>query len=516
MSQPLASTARDGVCFPQGGDGRSSTGATGRAIFADSARGVDAALAERIEHTRDWRSGYLRPVRDIVAAAATNPDAALRVSTDGLESAHRRFRFARSGIEESLATVMAEAAEPRFDSVTIEGRVAAERDFSLPYAGKRLFGDDLRRQVDRWVSDGITEPSFAEAINTLMDNPDWLDLRDVDIALLGAGAEMAPTRSLLRWGARVHAVDLPRPDAWRRLIEIARNTAGSLRVPVRLGEHGDAPIVTGGLVHPDDDTAIAEVAGADLLADTPHIRTWLDEIDGPLILGTYVYADGAGHVLLSMASDAIATDLLARRDNVMLAYLATPTDVFMVPMSAVEESRRRWETRGISGVLQSPLRLLNQFQPNNPETIVTTDGVEVGLNDSLVSQQGPNYALAKRLQRWRALSARASGTTVSLNLAPPTRTQSVVKNRLLAAAYAGAGRFGIEVFEPATSTALMAALLVHDLRNPASAANPATVLSNPMDLFVQGANHGGLWRAAYSPRSVLGIAAVLGMFESRA
>ena len=516
MPPPSVSVTRDGVCFPQGGDGLRSTGATGRAIFADSARGVDAALAERIEHTRDWRSGYLRPVRDIVAAATKSPDAALTISSDGLASAHRRFRFARSGAEQSISEVMAQPGEARFDSVTIEGRVAADRDFSLPYEGKRLFGDDLRRQVDRWVLDGITEPSFAEAIHTLMDNPDWLDLRDVDIALLGAGAEMAPTRSLLRWGARVHAVDLPRPDAWRRLIEIARNTAGSLRVPVRRGDQGNAPIVTGGVVHPDDDTAIAEVAGADLLADTPHIRTWLDEIEGPLILGTYVYADGAGHVLLSMASDAIATDLIARRGNVMLAYLATPTDVFMVPMSAVEESRRRWETRGMSGILQSPLRLLNQFQPNNPETIFTSDGVEVGLNDSLVPQQGPNYALAKRLQRWRALNARAAGTTVSLNLAPPTRTQSVVKNRLLAAAYAGAGRFGIEVFEPATSTALMAALLVHDLRNPAAAANPATSLSNPMDLFVQGATHGGLWRAAYSPRSVLGIAAVLGMFESRA
>jgi hypothetical protein len=366
------------------------------------------------------------------------------------------------------------------------------------------------------VRDGITEPSFAEAIHTLMDNPDWLDLRGVDIALLGAGAEMAPTRSLLRWGARVHAVDLPRPAAWQRLIEITRNTAGSLRVPIRLGTQGDAHVTLDGLVHHDDDTAIAEVAGADLLTHAPEIRTWLDEVPGPLVMGTYVYADGAAHVLLSVAADAIAADLLTRRDNVMLAYLATPTDVFMVPMSAVEESRRRWETRGLNGLLQSPLRLLNQFQPNNPETLVTSEGLEVGLNDSLVPQQGPNYALAKRLQRWRALSARASGATVSLNLAPPTRTQSVVKNRLLAAAYAGAGRFGIEVFEPATSTALMASLLVHDLRNPAAAANPRTVLSNPMDLFVQGANHGGLWRAAYSPRSVLGFAAVIGMFEARA
>jgi hypothetical protein len=34
---------------------------------------------------------------------------------------------------------------------------------------------------------------------------------------------------------------------------------------------------------------------------------------------------------------------------------------------------------------------------------------------------------------------------------PPTRTRSVMKNRALAAAYAGAHRFGVEVFEPATS-----------------------------------------------------------------
>src|SRR5262249_60393369 len=76
-------------------------------------------------------------------------------------------------------------------------------------------------------------------------------------------------------------------------------------------------------------------------------------------------------------------------------------------------------------------------------------GADPGINDSLVPQQGPNYALAKRLQRWRAAVAREAGTTVSLNVAPPTRTRSVMKNRTLAAAYAGAHRFRGEVFEPA-------------------------------------------------------------------
>ncbi len=506
----------EGVCFPAGGDGKRSTSATGRAIFADCVRGVDSSLAERIEHTRDWRSGYLTPIRDIVAAATLTPAAALQVSSDGLASAHRRFRFGRDGQELNLGEAMATFSASGFGSVQVQGAAQLESDLSLPYHGRRLFGRHLRDQVDKWVDDGIAEPSFGEAIHLVLDNPEWLDLRGVDIALLGAGAEMGPIRSLLRWGATVHAVDLQRPAIWQRLIDIARSTAGSIRIPIELDADGNPPLVVDGLVHPEDDLAIANVAGANLLTHTPEVRTWLAEIRQPFVLGTYAYADGSQHVLLSMAADAVVVDLLERRRDISLAYLATPTDTFMVPLEVVLESRRRWDARGLSGLLQTPLRTLKQFEPNYQQTIFAGDGTEVGLNDSLISQQGANYALAKRLQRWRALVARSTGTPVSINLAPATRTQSVVKSRALAAAYAGAGRFGIEVFEPATSTTLMAALLVHDLRNPSATANPATQLQNPMELFVQGANHGGLWRAAYSPRSVLGIAALFGMFESRA
>jgi hypothetical protein len=109
------------------------------------------------------------------------------------------------------------------------------------------------------------------------------------------------------------------------------------------------------------------------------------------------------------------------------------------------------------------------------------------------------------VQRWRAIAAQADGHPVSANVAPATTTHSVTKNRLLAAAYAGAGHFGVEVFAPHTSRTLMAALLVHDLR--AQTPPPA----HPDDLFVSAAAHGGLWRAAYNPRSVLGIAAVAGL-----
>jgi hypothetical protein len=131
-------------------------------------------------------------------------------------------------------------------------------------------------------------------------------------------------------------------------------------------------------------------------------------------------------------------------------------------------------------------------------------GADPGVCDSLIPQQGPNYALAKRVQRWRATVARDLGVLVSMNVAPPTRTRSVLKNRALAAAYVGAPRFGVEVFEPATTKTLMAALLVHDLYRD----GPAQ--AHPWQDEAHEAAHGGLWRIAYAPRSALTLAALMG------
>lgn len=49
----------------------------------------------------------------------------------------------------------------------------------------------------------------------------------------------------------------------------------------------------------------------------------------------------------------------------------------------------------------------------------------------------------------------------------------------------------------------MAALWIHDLRNESSVANPETVLDHPLELMMEGANHGGLWRVAYLARTAL-------------
>jgi hypothetical protein len=96
-----------------------------------------------------------------------------------------------------------------------------------------------------------------------------------------------------------------------------------------------------------------------------------------------------------------------------------------------------------------------------------------------------------------------------MNVAPPTRTRSVLSNRVLAAAYAGAGRFGVEAFDPDTTRTLMAALLVYDLCAGGQAQ------AHPGQDEAHAAAHGGLWRIAYTPRSALPLAALMGYRAAR-
>ena len=481
----------DGLVFPLAGDAGRSTSALGRAVVGDALRAVDPVGSRAAGGETNWRRGYVGHFRRVLEAGLTSPKAAVAIAVDGLASLHERMRFVRpNGDEVALGEVFHADSEP-LETVTVAGAGTADRDVSLPYRGERLRGDALARQLDTWVRNGVIEPSCADAVREVAAHPDWLDLADQRIAVLGAGAEMGPVRSLLRWGADVVAVDLPRPAVWSRLFEINARYGGRLHVPARPG--------AGSLV---------DRAGADLLHDLPDVAAWLDGIDGRLVLGNYVYADGATNVRVSMAVDTLGAYLCDRRPDTALAFLATPTDVFAVPADAVEQSGRGYGRRTTVSRLRKPLRVLSAGRLLRRNY---APGADPGICDSLVPQQGPNYALAKRLQRWRATTARAAGTTVSFKVAPPTRTRSVLKNRALAAAYAGAHVFDVEVFEPATSNTLMAILLVHDLRNPAAGA----AREHPWMDEAYGAAHGGLWRAPYAPRSALGLAALLGLGGAR-
>jgi hypothetical protein len=491
----------EGVVFPLSADGRRSTSALGRAVVADALRPVDPVGALSAEQETNWRSGYLSHFRRLVEAGLPSKAAALSVARDGLDSLHARMRVTGpGGTETELDAMLSAPAKASFAMVSVPGAGPRETELSLPYRGERLRGDALARQLETWVSGGVIEPSCAQAVREVAAHPEWLPLPGQTVIALGAGAEVGPLEVLLRWGVRVAGVDLPSPPVWKRVLRMARQGAGELLVPVN--REAEAAL------HPDTgDEAIARWAGINLVREVPDAADWLAGLGGPLVLGNYVYGDGAANVAVCAAADALTVRLQAARDDVALAFLATPTDVFAVPPDAVAHSVRAYAARSRTAKLAGrPLRAVSRGRLLRRAYV---PGADPGINDSLVPQQGPNYALAKRLQRWRATVAREAGTTVSLNVAPPTRTRSVTKNRTLAAAYAGAHWFGAEVFEPATTRMLMAALLVHDLR----ATGPAH--AHPWQDEAHAAAHGGLWRIAYAPRSALGLAALLGYAAAR-
>ncbi|NHA67445.1 Rossmann-fold NAD(P)-binding domain-containing protein [Phycicoccus flavus] len=485
-----------GVVFPEV-DGRRSTSATGRAVVADALRPVDPVGADAAARETSWRSGYGPHFRRLVEAGLPSYGAARSIAEAGLASVHARMRWAPQDGEEQvlgaamagpLAEMSAGSAE-RVGTETVAGTGRPDTALTVPYRGRRLAGDDLRRQLDTWVAAGVVEPSLREAVTAVLENPDWLRLDGRTVVVLGAAAEMGPLRALLRWGATVAAVDLPRPDLWTRLLDDTRDLAGRLVVPVRPG--------------PED---LPQRAGLDVLHDLPAASAWTSALPGPLVLGNYVYADGSTNVRVSVAVDALTEAVRRQRSEVALAFLATPTDVFAVPGAAVDAAVEAYAQRRTSKLLRVPLRTVSGGRLLRRNYL---PGVDPGINDSVVTQQGPNYLLAKRVQRWRATAARAEGAAVSFKVAPPTRTRSVVRNRALAAAYSGAHRFGVEVFEPGTANTLMAALLVHDLvaRPPAQ--------DHPWQDEAFAAAHGGLWRCAYDPRSALGLAALLGAASAR-
>ncbi len=476
------------LTFPADGDRRPSTPVL-KAILAQAAQPVDADLAKDITADKDWRNDYVDLFGRATLAAASSKEAAIEMARAGLEAMHDTLVLAKDAEHPNAANevVLSKTelnATRALESQTIPGTAAAERELRVPYKGKQLSGQQLIDQLGDWVERQIVEPSFAAAISEVVRNPEWLSLPGKRVAMIGAGSEMGPLEPLLRWGVDVLAINLPLDRVWDRIRAKAQRGAGSVTAAV------------------DADGTL----GIDLRSHAGDALGWLSDAGegADLVIGMYAYADSAAHVQVTSAADLVIERMLAARPDTALSWLATPTDAYLVPADVVEVGHRAWAERNWVKYLQKPVNLASRgmfFEPSYSR--VAADGR--GLADILVPQQGPNYAVAKRLQRWRGVLAESEGHRVSFNVAPATWTHSVTKNQVLAAAYAGAGSFGVEIFEPDTARSLMAALLVHDL------SAPAPERAHPEDLFSDQAAHGGLWRVGYEPRTALPFAAIGGL-----
>ena len=472
-----------GVQFPADPSGTRSTGSLAKEVVSEALSAIDPGARARVMGVKNWRKAYIAPFVEMVACGVHSDEDYKKVCATALDALQSHMVAVVDGTEIPMKDYLS-TVEPAFvpDTEEIAGTAQKATELTIPVGGKELSGAALAGQIEQWRAAGVVEPSTADALLAVQAHPEWLSLPGREMVVLGLGSEMGPANVLLRWGATVLGVDLPSSKVWERMR--SGSFAGTLRIPIVDGK-----------------------PGLDLLRQLPEAKAWISAAaQAPVTIGTYLYADGGTHVRLSSASDALAAALMEDGTANALAYLSTPMDAFVVPDEVRAESNRRFARQSkltdVRGVL-GRLSMGRGFARNYPT------GAGPTVHDALVPQQGPNYTLAKRVQRWRAVGELDKGRTVSINLAPATRTVSVMKNKALAAVYKGADKFGIEIFDPETSQALLAALLVYDLNNP------LPTVEHFWEYESLDATSGGLWRNPYLPRTALPAAAVVGLARGK-
>ena len=455
-------------------------------------------LEQNILGAPNWRTWYLRLYADLAIKEGLSVKDTTDVATSGLAEFHSCL-FNESG------TPLKQAVSEAFDkdlveTLEIRGNKPVEK---IAIDG---FPGSMELSASEWVEDGLAEPGLVESFRFLDQNQS-LDLgQDLLFAVAGA-AEFAPTEHWLRWGGTVAVVARPNPASWQKLISMARNSWGTMLVPIRRG------LLSKPVAELSDDE-IAAVAGLDILEHHAEISSWMGQLSPKpsrrFVLGLYAYTPRVNHIRVQGVQESLAAVVTERlsASKLALSWLATPTDSAPGPADIGSRAIARFGSRSPSRIIRdSLLGLLNAARPAKPKFYDGNDGEKLALIDASVQQQGPSYSFSKRTQRWRAYLAHYSGVKVSYAISPPARTNSVLRHKILRASYRGAPLFGVKPFEVKVAKSAAAAVLARDLNDPSSFTNIETTT----DLHCFSAVHGGLWGLAYRPRSIWIAATLLGL-----
>lgn len=514
---------RIGVQWKLQPDGALSTTKAGKAVWRAAALAAGSPeLAAAIGAEPDWRHKYARHLIALAELMAKSRSRSLAGARAGLGAFEETFELLPGPNPEPggaplplYAAVRARAAAgPSLAFGAAAVRSSGQRACA---PGAALPGVDPLALFRSWAAHGVCEPSACEAVEALLGAAGSAGQRSLlgshIFVCLGGTSEMGPARTLLALGATVVAI-ARRGAKLQELIRFARGhppadgagagaggglaaapSAGTLIVPVPLRSA------------PAGDTS---EAGCDMLRDSAEIAAWLAALDGNggsgadaalvaqataasaaaahaaagggpapvpagsgdsgavLVLGSYGYLDGAEHVRLSAAMDAIVLAVLAARPpkRTAAAFLPSPSTAAVIPAEARDASAARYEASGLLS-----LRALRT--PNARAPVAAEDGCADSRGrfvcDGLATLQGPSYALAKTCQQWRAALLADEGrcAAVSSLFAPGARTQSMVHVPTLSAALDGLEAFApLRVPHVPVAAYAMALLLLHTLRHP--------------------------------------------------
>jgi len=523
-----------GAEFPEDGKGGRSTSEAGKKVIAAALAGAGTAegraASEKCAAVKNWRFGYHRQIVQLARIGCASPEAALGTAKAGLEWMRKNMVY-HSADQTLTGPFGATVAKVKASFHT--GKVAGTKQgvsssYTVPYdggwhptrphppaAGKVLSGESLKAQAVKWAETGIIEPDAADALCCTADYfGSGKSMSGVYVVMIGAGSAMGPFPKLLEMGATVVAIDIPgswgkggkRPTStlWKRLCDTAKASPGALVFPLAKPQ-----------AQCTSEEDMYESSGCDLMKQPGEIANWLVEWQATLpasakvMIGNYTYLDGDLHVKLALCADYIIECLRKARPSTGVAFLCTPTDIHVCTDASDTAARANYGSGFGSLGLEKLANVLSGGKfliPNFNKPVVASSGKSIKLVDGLSVAQGPNYALAKRMQHWRAQVEFEAGATVSSMVAPSTATISVIHNKTFAWAYGGMPYFKYEIFKQETTNAVMAAMLMHDTLNPATPKNPANRakfgIDNSLELFSTQGVHGGLWRSPYKVDSL--------------
>ena len=524
-----------GVSFPADARGVRRTTGPAKSVWAAAALGLGneegAALAAELLAEKDWRHGYAKYAVRLAELQSVAPPARCVASCEaGLTAAAETFQWLREdgscvslrdamdapGRALSTEIVRGGGGENGADTAKGADAMTIERE------RERLFGDAAIARARGWAEDGCVEPDVVDALESLRArSDDWAgaDLGDTLFALLGGTSELCPLVPLLRLGAHVAVVAREGAKLEEAVSEAARSETGTLYVP---------------LTETNSSNSVSR-RGADLAARAPEIRAWLESVFAAgtfsrVVVGAYAYADGEAHVRATLASDLVLAGLhkTLGPSRVAAAFLSSPGTAFPIPRAAWRHAKGRerdaeanegaFHWRKLVGLVCGGGFAPNCRAPLARTRIDTTDrsmsetSELAYVHDGHVILQGPNYALAKTLQNWRAVACGANGVATSANMAPGSRTKSMRHVKAVAIALEGQKHFPpLRPFDADETRETMASLALRDLGADRDArlgrAAPDKKKSDeknahPMDVFGRHAVHGGTWRCPWSVDSI--------------
>lgn len=449
-------------------------------VLAEAVAAFPAALSKASlpEDPQVFRKCYADALPRFEAARVASGERA--AIARALSAAARRcLLWASSGGTVPLSQAMSSAVAP-LPLVQIEPGADPGWEPQLVYRGERWSAQQLPALAERLRTRHVITPAAADALTWIAHHrldDGKLTLTGRRIAVLGANAEMAPTRAWLEAGADVLWLDVvPPPSDWLASFR----PAGRLCWP-RQG-------------------------GADLLtAPQSILATIVEFADGnPVDLGLYAYAPGqAREMRLTGAMNAIV-DALPRALIGSVTLLVSPTTPTSLTPADQELVHRRRQARPAWEAMLAAAGLLGR------------GGGFAAIGDAAATRtvvpiQGASYQAAQYLGKimtaecWASHGAPDADAPqplrVSANSAAITRTRSL-NHPVFAAAFGGAGAFGVESFTPRQSRAVNGLLAVRDWLHP-QAPVPGAVRV-----------HGGLHTLPYPLEPALRVAAAFGFARS--